>query len=115
MDYSEIDDKNTRDIALLAYEKASKAEALAQSAQNTSKDALCKQTANEARLKSIQHRVDNTEGKLDTALDGIAQINKTLNSNSSTLKGINSVVKALLALIPVISLVFTILRYLQHV
>ena len=113
MNYEEIEDKTTRDIALLAYEKAAKAEALAVDAQGTSKNALMQQTANESRLKSIQHRVDNTEGKLDTALDGIAQINKTLNNNSSTLKGISWVVKALLGLIPIISLVFSILRYFQ--
>ena len=68
---------------LLEVEKtAAESRALAKEAMDTAKAGLVKQTENEQRLKSIQHRVDHTEGKMDTMLDSATAFRKGLGARS---------------------------------
>lgn len=87
-----------------------RAEALAAKALDTSQQGLVKQTENEARLKSIQHRVDHTEGKMDTMLDWISRIDGKLTHGNAVQEGIRRTMKVFMGVVSVASLGVGIIR-----
>lgn len=100
-----------------AEQNAAAAKALAEDAAESCRAALVKQTENEARLKSIQHRMDNTEGKMDTVLDNLAQINKAITESNGIQAGTRKTVKIFASIVSVLLSVmggiFTILRFFR--
>lgn len=109
MDYAEIESR-IRSCELTC----AKAEALANKALETSQQGLVKQTENEARLKSIQHRVDHTEGKMDTMLDWISRIDNKLTHNNSVQEGIRRTMKVFMGVVSVASLGVGIIRVVME-
>lgn len=96
---------------LLEVEKtAAESRVLAKEAMDTAKAGLVKQTENEQRLKSIQHRVDHTEGKMDTMLDWISRIDGKITHSNSVQEGIRRTLKVFMGLVSVISVAVGIVR-----
>lgn len=106
----ELSMKQIAELVISVAKDAAEAKALAQEAQRTSKEALVVQTENEQRLKSIQHRVDATEGKMDTMLDGVSQINMKLKENTAVTVGVKTTLKVFMSFLSLITLVVGIIR-----
>lgn len=88
----------------------SESRALADKAMDISLSALTKQTENDQRLKSIQHRVDNTEGKMDTMLDWISRIDGKITHSSAVQEGMRRMLKVFMGVVSIVSLVVAIIR-----
>ena len=89
--------------------------ALSKEAIETSKQGLVKQTENEQRLKSIQHRVDHTETKMDTMLDWISRIDGKLTHNNSVQEGIRRTMKVFMGVVSVASVAVGVIRIILEI
>lgn len=93
-----------------AEKDAAAAKAIAEEALSVSRQALVVQTENESRLKSVQHRMDKIEGKMDTMLDCLAQIRKTTTESNGIQEGTRRMIKIFASLFSACSLVLSVVR-----
>lgn len=110
-----MEDSDIEKRLLACWQEASKARALAEKALDTSTNSLIQQTENEQRLKSIQHRVDHTEGKMDTLLDWVSKIDNKLTHSNSVQEGIRRTMKVFMGVVSVLSLGVGIIRIILEI